>query len=293
MTYDPVYVSTYCLFAVDYNAVGIPTVLYATVEGVPKRLLVKDWMRSKVRHVANSKYTADRLKEVGINVEKVIPHGLNLEEFANIENTAKQFNRKYKERLGAEVVFGTVSTNHPRKNLETLVEVIRNVSETLEDAGFVVVTTEDGAQLFSDLDNCIVYSKFGKMKRREVLSMIGGFDFLIHPALCEGFGLPVLEAQALGVVPIHGDYAPLTEITMPEASFRVPIEKVELNPFFDGIMYTLHHFKPEDMVEKVKEAYELYTCNKEGYENMRSIAKSNALQYDANKLYTEFANLLT
>jgi hypothetical protein len=46
------------------------------------------------------------------------------------------------------------------------------------------------------------------------------------------------------------------------------------------------------MVEKVKEAYELYTCNKEGYENMRSIAKSNALQYDANKLYTEFANLL-
>jgi glycosyltransferase involved in cell wall biosynthesis len=51
-------------------------------------------------------------------------------------------------------------------------------------------------------------------------------DALIQPSICEGFGLPVLEAMACGTPVVASDIPPFREIT-DGAAWLVPADDVE------------------------------------------------------------------
>jgi len=285
MVFDPIYVTPYVLDCLNYSRWGIKTVMYLDTAGKPKPHLIRDWMKNKIKYVSNSMFSCSMLTEVGIPVLEVIYHGINLEEVESAKSDAEELKKEFKDRLGVNVLFGTVCTNHPKKNLRVFSNVVKKCVERLEDAGFVIVSKPEAEPLFKGVKNVIFDDSMGKMPRLESLALIGSFDFLIHPSISEGFGLPVLEAQAFGVIPIHGNFAPLSEISLPEASFRVPISKIDFNAFEEGVLYKCHHYDAEDMVEQVEKAYNIYSNVHEDYVKMSSKCLENAKRFDAKNIY--------
>ena len=282
--FDPLCSTAWFVMAKDYLKAGIPTVFYTTVEGIPKEKYIKDWYASDLLYIANSEYTKEMMEKVNIPVSEIIYHGINLDHIAQ----SKPQKDLLKAKLNAKVVFGTVCSDLPRKGLKTLAQVTKLVEEELPDAKFYILTKIMGRSYFTSTKNVVIDPRFGKLERQKVLSLIGSFDFYICSSHAEGFGLPLLEAQAQGVPVICGEYKPLTEITTKETSLYVPIYDVRYQDDRYGILFSYHLYNPEDMASKIKEAYEIYTCNQEKYHQMSQKAKEQAKKFNILDVYKEF-----
>jgi len=286
--FDPLFATAWCLLQRDYIKHGISTIIYTTVEGKPKPHLIHDWIKKDCTFVACSKFVCKMLREAELNVIDVIPHGVNIEQIRKLHGAPRAQGERFKRKLGVKVLFGTVASDHPRKGLHLLAEAIKQASGELPDAGFYVLTKTKAVDLFQENPHLAINPIFGKLSRKEVLNLIGTFDYLLHPALAEGFCLPLLEAQALGVPAIYPKYEPLTEIAHPTANFPFPFKTEEYVDTGNGTLYLFHHYKPEEMVKQIKNAYETYTCKPEEYRQLRKTLKEHAEQYDITKTYSKF-----
>ncbi|RLI87297.1 MAG: hypothetical protein DRP01_02260 [Archaeoglobales archaeon] len=282
--FDPLYAPSWFLLQRDYNLHGIPSVTYVTTEGEPKKWLVRDWIRRDCTFIANSRFTERMLRRIDVDVIDIIYHGVNFDMINQI-NPPKQ---QLKQELDAKVVFGTVASELPRKGLSHLAQAIRMISNKLPDAKFYVLTTPRGTAHFIGLENVHVSPEFGHLTREEVLSLIGSFDYYICSSLAEGFGLPVLEAQAFGIPVIYPYYDPLNEIAHPTANFPVKIIGEEYQSQDQGILFLLHRYKPEDMAEQIEKAYEIYTTSPDEYQKLSQQVKEFSQQFDIMKTYSKF-----
>jgi len=286
--FDPVYAPVWFLLQREYLKHGIPSVTYVTVEGKPIKSMVDDWIKRDCIFIANSKFTQRMLEWIGILPVKTIPHGVNLEAVGKLKPQAEGLKQEIKKRLGVKVLFGSVVSDHPRKGLKPLAEALKAVTPKLPEAGFCVLTTPKGASHFAGMKRVEFSSNFGKLDREEVLSLIGSFDYYLHPALAEGFCLPVLEAYAFGVPCIYPSYDPITEITQPNVDFPIKTTREEFKDFRGGIRYLCHIYEPESMAFQIERAYETYTCNPERYREMSKQVAERAKDFDCVKVYSEF-----
>jgi len=287
--FDPLIATAWCLLQRDYVKHGIPAIIYTTVEGKPKPHLIRDWIKKDCTFMACSKFVFNMLHEAELNVIDIIPHGVNIEETSRLRSMPRAHGATFKRKLGVKVLFGTVASDHPRKGLHLLAEAVKQASAELPDAGFYILSKTKAVDLFEENPHIFINPLFGKLSRSEILTLIGSFDFLLHPALAEGFCLPLLEAQALGVPAVYPKYEPLTEIAHPTANFAFPFKTEEYVDVGDGTLYLYHHYKPEEMVNQIKNAYETYTCKPEEYRQLRKTLKKHAEQYDITKTYSKFA----
>jgi len=296
MTMNPLVSRSWFMLSRDLLKDGVPSLVYTTIEGsVPKRY-VKDWMRNEVLFVANSNYTYSKLVEAGLRVIDIVYHGVNFNDI----NMAKQYTNSFKnylrDKLGDGIVFGTIASNHPRKGLEYYRSVVRNVCSKTDKAKFYILTTPGAIGHFTGINTdrkCVVVdTRFGQLERNEVLGLLSAFDYYVQPTLAEGFGLPVLEAMALGVPCIHIDYPPLTEFSDKSFNIMVPFKQITYNSFGEGINYELHIYDPNDMTEAILEAIDIYENNKSKYEDMKAKAIEKAKQYDIMKLYPRLLEIL-
>jgi len=292
MTFDPLYCGPWFLLARDYNKSGLSALIYTTVEGYPKRVQVPKWFKRDCNFVAVSNFVKERLIELEQNVIAVVKHGVDLELVRQAEQGALALKLSLKRRLKARVLFGTVASSHKRKGLEYLAKAMKIVEDKEKEIGFYVLTTPSGREIFKELHKVIVDTNFGKLPRKKVLSLIGSFDFYLHPALCEGFGLPLLEANAFGVPCVFPAYEPLTEVVESSTNFPFTWDYEDIRDLGDGILYICHIYSPETMAEKVKEAYEVYTCNEEEYRERSMKVKVNAEKSDIVNAYRKFVELL-
>jgi glycosyltransferase involved in cell wall biosynthesis len=286
--FDPLYCQGWFLLSWNYNKFGLPSVIYCTTEGEPKKWLIREWVKRDCVFIANSKFTQKMLKRVDINVAKVIYHGVNIEAINQLKPQAEDLKRQLKQELGVKVLFGTVASGHPRKGMNQFSQLLRDITSKIEDVGFYVLTTPKTASKFEDIKHVKASPKFGKLEREEVLTLIGSFDFLIQPALCEGFCLPVLEAQAFGVPCIYPAYEPITEIAHPTANLPVKITDEDFKDLGDGILYLIHTHDQQDMLEQVERAYEIYTCKPDEYLKLSKQVTEHAKNFDIMKCYKDF-----
>ena len=140
-------------------------------------------------------------------------------------------------------------------------------------------------------EGVILERAFGKRTHTEVLALIGAFDFLVIPSYTEGFGLPLIEANAFGVPVIHTLYPPLSEITS-EANFHVPYADVVEEDYGDGILYELRIWKLNDFVDAIIDAVECYLNRKSEYEDRKAKAIENAKRFDIETLYPKLLEYL-
>ncbi len=179
----------------------------------------------KVYTVSN--FSATELKAIYSFSEKNIVHiseGVplmptqNLPEFSEISNI-------YSIKIPYFVYLGI---NRPRKNLIRLLKAFAIVLDEFPNCQLVFVGTVDNtflnileqAQQLS-LDHAVIQTGFVDDSAKRVI--ISSATALVLPSLYEGFGLPILEAQSLGVPVVCSNTSSLPEIAGEGALYCDPM----------------------------------------------------------------------
>jgi glycosyltransferase involved in cell wall biosynthesis len=113
------------------------------------------------------------------------------------------------------VMAGGFAHHDPRKRYADAVNALRNVSDDVH-----LYVTGGGGPAASELTNVIERSSLGSrvhmtgfLDASEMASLYAGASSFVFPSLWEGFGLPVLNAFALGVPAVVSDGGSLPEVS--------------------------------------------------------------------------------
>lgn len=100
----------------------------------------------------------------------------------------------------------TVLSNHPHKNIETLLNVFTTVSKTYKNLELIVC----GLGKQSKSESRIKY--LGYISREELASLYSNATVFVFPSAYEGFGYPVLEAMSYGAPVVSSNAYSLAEV---------------------------------------------------------------------------------
>jgi len=141
--------------------------------------------------IANSTQTRDELLDLGVkNKIYVINLGVDerflVEREPNLKATSEKFIVGY---------IGSFATN---KNIPFLIVAARLINDKSIEFDFWGAKTYDYNELVRMAKGCNV--KFmGFAPEEKIVEIYDSFDVFVFPSLYEGFGLPILEAQARGL----------------------------------------------------------------------------------------------
>jgi glycosyltransferase involved in cell wall biosynthesis len=295
MPFDPLLSAPWILLNRDLTKGGVRNLYYATIEGKVNRRFLANWMR-EVRYVANSNYTAEKLREAGLSIEAVVPHGVDMkmvEKAKKMKSLGLAYLQKHGLDPSRHVVVLTIANSHPRKGLAWLDKVIKVVESKNPDIKFLVVTEPKGLDYFSQHQNLVVSTDFGKLPRLTVLSLIASVHVLAIPSLSEGFGLPALEAMALGTPVVHAELPPLMEFS---TGFTVPVKEIYefdrqvVGP--SGIIYEQHLYDVNEFADVLLQVVDMYRNKKEAIKDWRAKSLEVARKYDIRAVYPALIKLV-
>jgi glycosyltransferase involved in cell wall biosynthesis len=233
----------------------------------------------RARHIfAVSRATADDLvARFGVARDKItVAHNAPARIFLQSRacpETIRQFRRKLD--LPADYLL-TVGLYKPHKNLDLLFEAFKSLRESRKtDMALVVAGTQEKER--PALKNRL--AQLGISDHVRVLDWLpaaqlpllyAGATALIHPALLEGFGLPIVEAQAVGTPVVASRASAVPEVAGEGALFFDPRDAADLarqilaligdNETRDRLIAAGHRnierFSWRESARKVLEAYE-------------------------------------
>lgn len=225
----------------------------------------KAQLRGTTHLIAVSYATKDDLvKRIGIRSEKitVIYEGYDKKNFKPVKidtlvSTLKQYGleiRKY---------FLFVGTVQPRKNLERLITAFK-----FSDLSNLVIVGQKGwmsDQIYALPKKLNIEEKvkfLGYVPDENMPALYSGAIALIYPSLFEGFGLPVLEAQACGCPVITSNCS-----SMPEAAGKGAILVDPYN--IDDIVEAMREVQSSKFIPRLCSGQEVQSLRKAGFENIR------------------------
>jgi glycosyltransferase involved in cell wall biosynthesis len=132
----------------------------------------------------------------------------------------------------------------------------------------------------------VVTSDFGRLPRLTILSLIANSHILALPSLAEGFGLPILEAMALGTPCVHAELPPLMEFS---TCFTVPVTGVsyldKAEAGLGGIIFESHIWDVDEFANRILEVADLVRNNREQLEDWRARSFEVAGKLDIRNTY--------
>lgn len=286
---DPVFCRIYAGYYVTYKkAFGDRMLFYTTVEGKLWRFSLLSPFWKYVTFIANSEYTRKKLVEAELKVEAVVPHGIDFDDIEQAKLMSGELRTRREKMVGKRVVFGYVGSKHIRKNVEGLLEAVQQLNEEFKNEFILNLVCEP----VETPENVYMVSRFGTLSYIQTLAFIHSCDFLVFPTLCEGFGLPLLEAMALGRIVLHCWFEPLSEISSRETNITWDYENIEEHRVKGGIIFELHKYRTEKLVKAMAQAIDLYINNRDEYEARCRENEEIAKKYDANRVYQFFVERL-
>lgn len=260
----------------------VPSIFYFTLDGDLIKEMTPDWYLDYDNYIANSNISKQRAENVGITVKGVVYHGIIPQQIQSILKLNNNFRQFLKDKYGNKVIFGVNESNLARKGWEFFMKAWAKASEMTDKIMLYALTNYDLSDYVSTYQNIYVDMSYGKMSRIEVLQKMNAVDVGIVPSLAEGFGMPLLEFNALEKPVIHGDFPPLSEISIVD-NYKLKIVnfmkyKME-SASTDGIDYTFMLYDVDEMAKTIVEIAE---------SEPRKINSEKVLdQFDANKLYMQ------
>lgn len=109
------------------------------------------------------------------------------------------------------------------KNLERVIKALRNIPCYLFILGRL---SEEQKRLL--IGHSINYKSFFQLQFKQVIELYEQCDFLIFPSLYEGFGMPIIEAQAVGRPVMTSNISAMPEIAGDAAFFVDPYDITEI-----------------------------------------------------------------
>ncbi|WP_419801088.1 glycosyltransferase family 4 protein [Mucilaginibacter sp.] len=203
---------------------------------------------------------ADLLQYVSVDPQKikVIPNFIS-EIYQPVKD--KNFNTIQPQILQVGTAFN--------KNIERLVEAISNVNCKL-----IIIGSLNNTQLTTLQKFKINYINKLDLTGQELVSEYQKADLLAFTSTIEGFGMPILEAQACGLPVVTSNCSSMPEVAGDAAVF---VDPFEIQSIKNGI---------SEMISNAKLREELI---KKGFENIKRFSKESIVaQYDS--LYQELEN---
>ena len=155
------------------------------------------------------------------------------------------------------------------KNIERLAEAISNVNCKL-----IIIGSLNNTQLTTLQKFKINYINKLDLTGQELVSEYQKADLLAFTSTIEGFGMPILEAQACGLPVVTSNCSSMPEVAGDAAVF---VDPFEIQSIKNGI---------SEMISNAKLREELI---KKGFENIKRFSKKSIVaQYDS--LYQELKN---
>jgi len=149
----------------------------------------------------------------------------------------------------------------------------------------VLLHTDASAQSLFNKPNCFLLSHFGSKSYVDTLALMAACDYLIFPSVCEGFGLPVLESNAVGKPSIHCMFPPLSEFSSDKFNFVWDYDIKEIVKQ-DNLQYWIFHDYPEFVLaDTMKWAIDVFYDSKQEYQEYCQRAKEHAKKWSYKKIY--------
>lgn len=130
-----------------------------------------------------------------------------------------------------EICLLHVGSNHQRKNIETVLKVIKAISEQ----GIPVRLWKVGGDFYPEQEQYIKANNLSQHitsvsnpERQAVINFYCAADTLVAPSLYEGFGLTVLEAMACGTPTITSNVSAIPEVVGDAAVLVAPTDVVAI-----------------------------------------------------------------
>lgn len=198
---------------------------------------LKRWLWQKAAHWADHVVTISEYSKVeivthfGIPADKisVTPLGVDARFFERIESQTKE---AILDRLCIpDAFFLFVGTLQPRKNVERVLDAHAALPNRLRKEVPLIIVGRAGwgcetlVHRLSHPDNSSYVRWLQYLPDLEVRTLMQSANALVFPSLCEGFGLPVLEAFASGLPVITSNRTSLPEVAG-DAALMVDPENV-------------------------------------------------------------------
>ncbi|MEM5794320.1 MAG: glycosyltransferase family 1 protein [Candidatus Aenigmatarchaeota archaeon] len=140
--------------------------------------------------IANSSQTAEEVKKYFNRKSIIIPPGVD-----------KKFKPKRIEK--EKVTLGFFSNFSIRKGVDKAIEVFKILKKKIDCKLILAGGTSPAffqtyidKQIPKNLKDIVI---LGNIEEEKLVDLYNSFDFFIFPSLYEGFGLPIIEAQACGI----------------------------------------------------------------------------------------------
>jgi glycosyltransferase involved in cell wall biosynthesis len=133
-------------------------------------------------------------------------------------------------RKAAHPYFVIIGTIEPRKNHLLLLNVWRELARRATPPRLVLVGVRgwENEQVLDMLDRCEILAphvaEASNLGSRELAELIAGARAVLAPSFEEGYGLPIVEALALGVPVVASDTEAAREVSQGRARLLSPID---------------------------------------------------------------------
>ena len=265
-------------------------VAYFPVDGVPLPEAWRRWVQAVDVPVVFAKYTQDLVAAATGRVPTLIYHGVDLRTFApGDKNEAKR-------RIDApgRLVVGCVAANQQRKNLPALVRAFARFAKGKDDVMLYLHTPLQGCwdipALIGQhgLDDktrlTLGFDPAHGLDDATLVTLYNAFDVFALPTMAEGFGLPILESQACGVVALATDFSACSELLPdPFQRLRVLTTLVMTRNFEQAVV------DEEDLARKLEVLYR----DRARCEAMGRASRQFALAFDWSVIRRQFGELIS
>ncbi len=170
------------------------------------------------RIIAVSEATkADMIRHIGVPPEKIVVIPLGVDRHFHPQGREEIMKIRHKYGLPENYLL-YVGTNKPHKNLECLVDAFQQIQNSLRSDVKLVIAGPwdkryDGAEKMATLLGLRDRVQLiGWVEENDLPSLYSGAMVFVFPSLCEGFGLPVLEAMACGTAVVCSNRSGLSEV---------------------------------------------------------------------------------
>jgi len=245
----------------------------------------------------------------------VIPNGIHLKVWKKqidkllfkqeIDNATLEMDKEANKKLYIKDKFIIlfVGVNQDRKNLASLLSGYSMFLNRIKETYLFVFTYTAKFELFGDslpkgydLDDIFLWKNIiGNLKINQaiqdetlLLKVYQASDLLVLPSCGEGFGLPIIEAMATGVIPLISNYSSMREVPK-EALF------LKVNAFQKVTTWNANRaiVTPEEVYFSLLNAYSIWKNNKELWKQMQERNWQEVDKYDWQNASFKFIKILT
>ena len=245
---------------------------------------LKNWTKYSVKNsahiIAVSQTTKDDIvKSYGVSPSKITVtyEGYDHKRFNPRAKTRSDLVLEKYSIKGDYIIF--VGTLQPRKNVAALIEAFQKLIEDTHYFDLKLVIAGKKGWLFQPIFEKAKFLNIGKaviftdfVPDDDLSGLIAGAKVYVLPSLWEGFGIPVIEAQACGVPVVVSNTSSLPEI-VGESAVLVDPENIDL--ITKGIQKALDPKTRSDLVKKGFENIKRFSwekCAKESLIVLQKIA---------------------